>query len=182
MYDTHTHTVAHRSRHTRRIAALLVVIAIAMTAIVTASTGAAAGHATIAAARTMTLYGTALELPHDGIVDVGARGHSVGDEMLIADTLRNRAHARVGIDRGTCTVIHVSEPITNKSTGENSCVGTMALADGTLTFQAIEYFTKSAVDAAVTGGTGRYLGASGEAHIVFGGGGASSTWTIRLVN
>jgi hypothetical protein len=133
---------------------------------------------------TITVYGTALKLPNDGFVDVDNNHKpSVGDEFLIADVLKNRAPKRVGIDRGTCTIIHLTAGNSNTPHGENSCIGTVALKDGTLTFQGIEYFlTRNTVNAAITGGTGRYHGALGAVRVTLHHGGNSSTWTFHLTN
>jgi hypothetical protein len=156
---------------------------IALTAAAAATTTIAATAASSSASpsHTLTLYGTARTLPNDGFVDVDHNQQfSGGDEFLMADVLRDRAHRQVGIDRGTCTVIRVQGTDPDTASAENSCIGTADLTDGSLTFQGIEYTSKNIVRCAVTGGTGRYDGASGWVLVTLHDGGDSSTLTFFL--
>jgi hypothetical protein len=162
------------------LATIAVSATLATTIMLTATAGAAAS--TGRPNRTMTLYGTALTLPNDGFVDVDHSGQpSGGDVFLDADVLRDSAHQQVGIDRGTCTLIRVDQPVTDTSTAENHCVVTAELNDGAVTFQGIEHITNGSVDCAITGGTGRYDGATGSVLVTLHDNGESSTLTFHFL-
>lgn len=83
---------------------------------------------------------------------------SPGDTAVLRGTLRDAAGARAGTVHGTFTVTGGRSPRTTELT-----VGTLKLRDGMITSQGIaDNTTGSDEDAfAITGGTGRYEGASG---------------------
>jgi hypothetical protein len=103
-------------------------------------------------------------------VDVGKQGPSAGDMTVFHDTLESKGR-KAGDEGGACTIVDVAETLLN-------CVGTVRLKDGTITYQGLATPdpTKKLV---VTGGTGRYTGARGEATVVEFGNGKGSL-TIRL--
>lgn len=77
----------------------------------------------------------------------------------------------IGDEGGTCPVVDVEQGLIH-------CTGTIRLPGGQLTFQALTT-TAPTKPLAITGGTGRYQGAGGEATLVeFGD--DTGTLTIRL--
>jgi allene oxide cyclase len=89
-------------------------------------------------------------------VDLGAKGFSVGDEFIFTSRLWNLARTqRLGVLHGVCTV--------DSTAGQGSahCVGTAHLRGGTLEF-AGEGSNGPVSVFAITGGTGRFIGARGQ--------------------
>ncbi|WP_433296313.1 hypothetical protein ACQP2F_38085 [Actinoplanes sp. CA-030573] len=92
-------------------------------------------------------------------LDLGAPGPSMGDQILAHDLLFDAAGHQVGHDGVACTV---TDP---EGGPEAQCTGTFALPGGQLATQflntppAVKHF-------AVTGGTGAYRRARGEAVLV----------------
>ncbi|MFE5142709.1 hypothetical protein ACFRDV_34510 [Streptomyces fagopyri] len=92
-------------------------------------------------------------------VDVGKKGLSPGDGIVIAEDLY-RDGKKIGDHSVVCTYI-LTEP------GELQCLGTFALPQGQITSQALLHLPAAAsVDIAVTGGTGDYRSARGFVHTV----------------
>ncbi|MFS4094123.1 allene oxide cyclase barrel-like domain-containing protein [Streptomyces sp. AF1A] len=92
-------------------------------------------------------------------VDVGKKGHSLGDQLVIAEDLY-RNGKKIGDHAVVCTYVH---------TGPDAlqCLGTFALPQGQITGQALLHLpSPSAVDVAITGGSGAYSGAGGYVHTV----------------
>jgi hypothetical protein len=92
-------------------------------------------------------------------VDTGQKGHSLGDELVIAEDLYQNGK-KVGDHAVVCTYVHI---------GPDSlqCLGTFALPQGQITGQALLHLpSHSAVDVAITGGSGAYNGAGGFVHTV----------------
>ncbi|MFB6853706.1 hypothetical protein ACFC18_42040 [Streptomyces sp. NPDC056121] len=92
-------------------------------------------------------------------VDTGQKGHSLGDELVIAEDLYQNGK-KVGDHAVVCTYVHI---------GPDSlqCLGTFALPQGQITGQALLHLpSHSAVDVAITGGSGTYKGAGGYVHTV----------------
>jgi hypothetical protein len=92
-------------------------------------------------------------------VDVGKKGHSLGDQLVIAEDLY-RNGKKIGDHAVVCTYVH---------TGPDAlqCLGTFALPQGQITGQALLHLpSHSAVDVAITGGSGAYSGAGGHVHTV----------------
>ena len=97
-------------------------------------------------------------------VDVGPKGPSLGDFFVFSDNVYEDKR-RVGTLDGVC---HVTR-LTGK-TGRQQCVATRKLRDGLLTAQTAFAFDPKGpleVTLAITGGTGRYSDAGGEAHVKF---------------
>jgi hypothetical protein len=105
------------------------------------------------------------------LVDVDGDGApSLGDYPVFHDTLLRNGE-EVGDEGGTCPIVDVEQGLIH-------CTGTIRLADGQLTFQGLTT-TAPTKQLAITGGTGRYQGAGGEATLVeFGD--DTGTLTIRL--
>jgi hypothetical protein len=96
-------------------------------------------------------------------LDLGEAGPSLGDEFIFRDVLK-RDGERVGHDGGVCTVTST----TTGAQGEFQCVVTLWLPEGQITTQALVVMSEESpvtFDVAVTGGTGRYEEADGEAHV-----------------
>ncbi|MEU1533251.1 allene oxide cyclase barrel-like domain-containing protein [Streptomyces fagopyri] len=92
-------------------------------------------------------------------VDVGKKGLSPGDGIVIAEDLY-RDGKKIGDHSVVCTYI-LTKP------GELQCLGTFALPQGQITSQALLHLPATgSVDIAVTGGTGDYRSARGFVHTV----------------
>jgi hypothetical protein len=95
--------------------------------------------------------------PQLSFVDVGAPGPSAGDQVILRDGLNRPDGSAAGTFQQACTMI--AAPVTFE------CIGSMALADGTLTI-AGPFSPGAAVQAqAITGGTGAFRAARGEVTI-----------------
>jgi hypothetical protein len=94
-------------------------------------------------------------------LDLGAPGFSTGDTEIFVDEVQRRGQA-VGSAAGSCTLALVSE---TRLVG--LCTTTILLPEGTITTQgAFDENPQQGPEGyrwAVTGGTGRYAGADGEA-------------------
>ena len=110
--------------------------------------------------------------------DGGPAGFSAGDGEIFVDDVQLRGRS-IGSQAGTCTLALVSEA---RLVG--LCSTTIALSDGSLTTQGIFDEDPSEGPAglrwAVTGGTGRYAGAAGEAVGTFRPDSDIVDWEIRL--
>jgi hypothetical protein len=138
---------------TRKLAVFGAVLALGAMMLGTTLTGASAGTGEEIQFRAITT--------ESGFVDVGEKGTSLGDEFIFHDVLKH-AGEKVGHDGGVCTVTSVRGP-------ESQCLVTGYLSGGQITLQGLSKDTgKLPVEFvfAVTGGTGQYQGASGEAHVV----------------
>jgi hypothetical protein len=94
-------------------------------------------------------------------LDLGEKGDSLGDQFVFHDVLR-QAGERVGHDGGVCT-------ITSVAASQAQCLVTAWLSEGQITVQGLIAPTGEFPERfvfAVTGGTGRYEGASGEVHVI----------------
>jgi hypothetical protein len=105
------------------------------------------------------------------LVDVGGDGGpSLGDYVVFHDILL-RDGEEVGDEGGTCPIVDVEQGLIH-------CSGTVRLPDGQLTFQGLTTTAPTKL-LAITGGTGCFQGAGGEATLVeFGD--DTGTLTIRL--
>jgi allene oxide cyclase len=89
----------------------------------------------------------------DATLDLGAKGDSLGDLLTFANPVFDAADkAQLGTDQGFCIRV-----VTGKS---YECFWTLLLKDGQITAEGPFYDDKDSV-MAVTGGTGKYLGAKG---------------------
>jgi hypothetical protein len=106
-------------------------------------------------------------------LDLGATGPTLGDELIISESL-----ARHGRDVGTsgvvCTITHAMPPY---DVVTFHCVATLSLRRGQITLQGLIEVQgeddPGPFIVAITGGTGAYRGAGGEA-VVRG----TETWSI----
>jgi len=97
-------------------------------------------------------------------IDVGKKGFSIGDYVAFNDTVFF-GKKRVGTLDGTCTTTRLSG-----DEGAQQCVVTLTLPGGQLTAQGVLEFEGEDVEGltvAITGGTGRYSDAGGEAFVRF---------------
>jgi hypothetical protein len=94
----------------------------------------------------------------DDPVDLGAAGPSIGDELVIHDTLLDSRGRTVGGDAGVCTFTSVRPPVA-------SCVITFTLPHGQIAVQFVNT-PPPRKRAAIVGGSGRYRGARGELRIL----------------
>jgi hypothetical protein len=112
--------------------------------------------------RTLRLVATYIQTE---FVDLGTTGPSLGDEFVFSETLSRRGR-EVGTSGGVCTITQVTPPYDIVTF---HCVGTLRLQHGQITLQGLvenggeDDTAPFAV--AITGGTGAYRGASGEAVI-----------------
>lgn len=89
----------------------------------------------------------------DATLDLGAKGDSVGDLLTFANPVYDAANkTQVGSDQGYCVRV-----IAGKSW---ECFWTLRLKDGQITIEGPFYDAGDSV-MAVTGGTGKYVGAKG---------------------
>lgn len=134
---------------TRKLGAFGAVLALGAMMWGTTLTGASAGTGEELRFRAITTEATNLDLGEDGL--------SLGDQFIFHDVLK-REGEKIGHDGGVCTVTTVKGP-------ELQCLVTISLSGGQITIQGLaregEVFFF-----AVTGGTGQYQGASGEARVV----------------
>jgi hypothetical protein len=103
-------------------------------------------------------------------LDLGDSGFSLGDEIILADdVLTSQGGAKVGSDGGVCTVVRVDNATTG--TGTLQCPVTLSLQGGQLFTVGLVQLVNGALSGtqvvAVSGGTGRYLGAAGELSLQF---------------
>jgi hypothetical protein len=97
-------------------------------------------------------------------VDLGAPGPSPGDTYTFSDKLfrENDPEEQVGQADGHCTLI-------SPSAGRFACTITISLSDGDITTEGVLIFVPNTTSVgAVTGGTGVYQNARGEAKVILG--------------
>ena len=98
-------------------------------------------------------------------VDVGATGPSLGDQLVFSETLFRRGN-EVGESGVVCTVVQVTPPY---DVVTFHCVGTLSLRRGQITLQGLIEVQgeddRGPWTVAITGGTGAYRGAGGEARV-----------------
>jgi allene oxide cyclase-like protein len=140
-----------------RYAAVIAVAALGML-VSTAAVASARGHGT----RTLRIVG---HLIQSESVDLGTPGPSLGDELVFSERLSVRGHG-VGVSGVVCTATQVTPPY---DVTRFHCVATLKLRRGQITLQGL--IEVQGVDdpgpfsAAITGGTGAFRGAGGEATI-----------------
>jgi hypothetical protein len=112
--------------------------------------------------RTLRVVAT---IAQEEFVDLGAPGPSLGDQLVFSEVLRVRGR-EAGTSGGVCTVTEAIPPYTTLGL---HCVATLSLRGGQITLQGLievqtmDDFSSNVV--AITGGTGRYVGAAGEARV-----------------
>ncbi len=90
----------------------------------------------------------------DTLVDLGAKGDSVGDLLTFANPVYDAANkTRVGTDQGYCVRVVVGKSW--------ECFWTLMLAGGEITIEG-PFFDSGDSVMVVTGGTGKYAGAKGD--------------------
>jgi hypothetical protein len=104
----------------------------------------------------------ATELQSD-FIDVGDPGPSLGDEIVFSETVFKRGRD-VGMSGGVCTITYGVPPYTVVTA---QCVVTLKLRQGQITLQGLNEFQgmddPGPFTLAITGGTGEFRGAGGEA-------------------
>src|SRR3954470_10688036 len=130
--------------------------------------------------KTIRLYAPTVQF---ALLDLGDRGFGLGDESVFSDDLLTAPGGKsVGFDGGVCTVIRVQDPTTQ--TGTLQCVVTFSLPGGQITTQSLADTANGGLSgtqlSAITGGTGRYRHAHGQAAIEFLNGGAAANVTLSL--
>lgn len=172
--------VAHAAITARRPVVSVTRRRLSAAAVGAAALGVAAvasfGAASPATASTTAAAGRAGETLHlvarEGTVtpiDFGAKGFGIGDEYVLSDRLYRDGRA-VGRDAGTCTVVTAG--------GDSVCDLVLALPAGHLVVHGLLPGDAHEIRLAVTGGTGRYATARGEALLHQGE--SSSTLDVRL--
>jgi hypothetical protein len=142
------------SRPTRRTTLCILVAAVSAVALVSVSLATASSGRR--AAKTLH-YG--VRFVNDAEVDLGAAGPSVGDERTFYDVLVDRRGRRAGYAGGVCTIENFEPPVF-------SCTDTFSLRGGQIATQFLTTPGPAPKPLAITGGTGRYRGAHGEATLV----------------
>jgi hypothetical protein len=109
------------------------------------------------------------------VIDVGAKGSSLGDEIVSHDIVFSKSGKRLGYDSQTCVITNLHPP-------QLGCSLVFALPGGTITGQYIGAPPPHKL-VAITGGTGKYVGASGTIEVVESGRDVSvkNTLTFKLI-
>jgi hypothetical protein len=107
---------------------------------------------------------------------VTAGKFSVGDRVVFSDDLfAAKGGVQVGTDGGECTTVRVTDAAA--ASGVLQCLVTFSLPGGQITTQALNTLTgggfAGAQTGAITGGTGRFRGATGQFTVEFLSGGAT---------
>ena len=105
-------------------------------------------------------------------IDIGKQGDSAGDMLVSTARVFNSAGNRVGRDEAFC--------IRTVAAGPFSCHATSLLRDGRI-YYAVRGEPDGSARGAITGGTGRYLGAGGSVASPQRGFRAERHFTFRLV-
>jgi len=117
--------------------------------------------------RVVKLFATTVQFKQ---LDLGDTGFSLGDEIVLADdVLTRQGGTEVGVDAGVCTVVRVENAATG--TGTLQCPVTLSVKGSQLFTVGLVQLVNGALSGtqvvAISGGTGRYLGAAGELAIQF---------------
>jgi hypothetical protein len=97
------------------------------------------------------------------IQDFGTAGPSLGDRIIFTSDLFDEAGNKVGSDGADCVVVRIDPGAPLSEQQVVQCTVTVELADGQITFQGLARGTENLF--AVTGGTGAYRAARGEAYV-----------------
>jgi allene oxide cyclase len=130
-------------------------LALATALLAGVATAALGSHpATARQARTLHVVEHALT---DTVVDIGAKGDSLGDQLAFGNPLFDASNThQIGRDQGNCVRTMVGKAW--------ECYWTVLLPGGQLTVEGPFYDIGDSV-LAVTGGTGAYRSARGEMHL-----------------
>ena len=141
------------------LGAVIAVMALVVGAVSPALGSSSRGSASTASghAKGQTLRVTAVFTEFDASIDVGAPGFSLGDEVVFSgNLLRNGQQVgRVGV---VCTFVSTANP----ARVEAQCPTTSILPGGQITTQGTIVNRSLNFTLPITGGSGRYLGASGQ--------------------
>lgn len=96
--------------------------------------------------------------------DTGAPGPSIGDRFALTSDLFDAAGNKVGRDGGECVLVRVDPTAPPADQQLAHCTITVELAGGQITFQGLPHGPSNYF--AVTGGTGAYRAARGQALVV----------------
>jgi hypothetical protein len=135
---------------------LLAAAGIAVAGTAYANPGSSSGHG-----HTITLREASASV-QPAFVDIGKPGPSAGDQVVVRDGLVTADGAAAGTIRQACTLIDAGA---NPFVSTYECSSSLELADGTITLAGPFVPAKAEQAAAVTGGTGAYRAARGEAII-----------------
>jgi hypothetical protein len=102
------------------------------------------------------------------VYDLSKKGNSAGDLTVWHEPVVNESGKRIGTSNGFC--------ITTLPGTLSECRWTLSLTDGTIALASTEA-AKGTSPAAIVGGTGMYVGVTGEAAVTPN---ANKTWTIQL--
>jgi hypothetical protein len=143
----------------RLYAAVLAIVALG---VLVSGTAIASAHGKGKQKQTLRLVANETQFE---FVDVGATGPSLGDQLVFAETLFRRGR-EVGTSGVVCTSTHVTPPYDVLTL---QCVATLSLRNGQITLQGLIEVQgmddPGPFSVAITGGTGAYRGAGGEATI-----------------
>jgi hypothetical protein len=139
----------------RHYSAVLAVVALGMLLF---GTGVAAAHGD----RGERLRLVAV-ISQEDFIDLGDPGTSLGDQLVFSETLRKDGRD-VGMSGGVCSITHAVPPYDVVTL---QCLVTLSLGRGQITLQGlIEVQSEDdfgPFELAITGGTGKFRGAGGEA-------------------
>lgn len=94
-------------------------------------------------------------------LDLGAPGPSIGDRLVFSNPLYDIAGQVIGRDGAECVVVRIDPGESPERQQIVQCTISVQLADGQITVQGLAQGPENTF--AVTGGTGRYRKARGEA-------------------
>jgi hypothetical protein len=101
-------------------------------------------------------------VPELAFVDANKPGPSAGDQVVLRDGVDRADGGPSGVLRQACTLV---EPGSNPFTSTYECMGSIALDEGTLIMQGPFVPAAAEQSQAITGGTGAFRAAAGEAQI-----------------
>jgi hypothetical protein len=137
------------------------VLAIAVLGVLVSGTGVASARSK---GKTTTLRIVADQIQSE-YIDLGTPGTSLGDELVFSERLSRRGQ-EVGTSGVVCTVTQFTPPYDVTTL---QCVGTLSLRRGQITLQGLievqSMDDPGPFTVAITGGTGAFRGAGGQARI-----------------
>jgi hypothetical protein len=141
---------------TKFMASVLAIVALGMLV-----SGSSVASAKGGGKKTLKLTGTVIQIE---LLDLGTPGASLGDELVFSETLMRKGD-EVGESGVVCTVTQVVPPYGDVLMYH--CVGTLSLKKGQITLQGLIELQgmddPGPFTVAITGGTGAFRGAGGEA-------------------
>ena len=156
----------------------IIAVGVAVAACGTIGVAAAAPASVTHAAKTLRDYAFDINngTTDPGFIPAPGTNHKVfsqGDELIINDQLTVTHRAKdgypiVGYDSGVCTLTRIPEKYAEQTLA--NCVVTAGWKDGSLTVQGVVHFKSQQPESAVlavTGGTGRFDGATGTVTVSF---------------